>query len=82
MTTYGVATPLLPAGFTCASLGGLAESRDGLPMSPKTARLGGAGPSAALKLLDVAQGYACGVPPGSWPRGARNAARPITQTGS
>jgi hypothetical protein len=43
---------------------------------------GGTGPSASLELLDVAQGYACGAPPRIWPRGARNAARPITRTGS
>ena len=43
---------------------------------------GGTGPSASLGLLDVAHGYAFGVPPGIWPRGARNAARPITRTGS
>ena len=37
---------------------------------------GGTGPSAALELLAVAYGYAVGVPPCTWPRGARNAARP------
>jgi hypothetical protein len=43
---------------------------------------GGTGPSASLGLLDVAQGYAIGAPPGIWPRGARNAARLTTETGS
>ncbi len=42
----------------------------------------GTGPSAALELLDAAHGYAFGVPPCTWPRGACNAARPITGTGS
>jgi hypothetical protein len=36
----------------------------------------GTGPSASLELLDVTHGYAIGVPPSTWPRGARNAARP------
>ena len=43
---------------------------------------GGTGPSASLRLLDVAHGYAFKAPPRIWPRGARNAARPITRTGS
>ena len=32
---------------------------------------GGTGPSASLGLLDVAQGYVFGVPPGILPRGVR-----------
>ncbi len=43
---------------------------------------GGTGPPASLGLLDVTHGYAIGVPPRIWTRGARNAARPIAQTGS
>jgi hypothetical protein len=43
---------------------------------------GGTGPPASLGLLDVASGYASGVPPGIWPRDTRNAARPIAGTGS
>jgi hypothetical protein len=43
---------------------------------------GGTGPSASLGLLDEAQGYAIGVLPGIWPRGARDAACPIPRTGS
>ena len=42
----------------------------------------GTGPSAALGVLDVAHGYAVEPLPCIRPRGARNAARPITRTGS
>ena len=42
----------------------------------------GTGPSAALGVLDVTHGYAFEPPPCIWPRGARNAARPITRTGA
>ena len=64
MTPYGAATPLCPSGYD------------------------GTGPSASLELLDVTHGYALtslrsfvsqarlGAPPSTWPRGARNAARP------
>jgi hypothetical protein len=57
LTPYGAATPLCPSGFASASVGGLAD----VPQEPATrqaARLSGTGPSAALGLLDVAQGYA------------------------
>ena len=87
MTPYGAATPLCPSGFAYASLGGLAE----VPAESarrRAARLDGTGPSASLGLLDVTQGYALTslssvvsqarlvAPPCTWPRGARNAARP------
>ena len=81
LTQYGAATPLCPAGFACASLGGLAETQTE-SATRQAARLGGTGPSASLGLLAVAHGYAFGAPPSIWPRGARNAARPNTQTGS
>ena len=38
----------------------------------------GTGQSASLELLDVALGYAVGVPPCTWPCGACNAARPTS----
>jgi hypothetical protein len=44
--------------------------------SPCPAGYGGTGPTGALGLLDVAQGYAFEAPPSIWPRGARNVARP------
>ncbi len=81
LTPYGAVPPLCPSGYS------------------------GTGPSAALELLNVAQGYAftcaslgglaesqgglatfqaarLGVAPFTWPRGACNAACPITGTGS
>ena len=93
LTPYGAATPLCPSGFACASLGGLADVH---PESAtrQAARLDGTGSSASLGLLAVAHGYALaslrsavsqarlGTPPCICPRGARNAARPITRTGS
>jgi len=75
MTPYGAATPLCPSGFAYASLGGLAAVL-AETTSRQAARLDGTGPSASLELLDVAHGYVIGAPPGIWPRGARNAARP------
>ena len=42
----------------------------------------GTGPSAALGVLDVAHGHAFEPLPCIWPRGARNAARPMARTGS
>ena len=42
----------------------------------------GTGPSATLGVLAVALGYAFKLLPSIWPRGVRNAARPITRTGS
>jgi len=79
LTPYGAATPLCPPGFACASLGGLAERQEE-SAGTGAARLGGTGPSASLGLLDVTQGYAIGAPPRTWPRGARNAARPTSST--
>ena len=87
LTQYGAATPLCPSGFAYASLGGLAGVL-AEPASRQAARLDGTGPSASLALLAVTHGYALtslrsvvsqarlGVPPCTWPRGARNAARP------
>ena len=75
MTPYGAATPLCPSGFAYAPLGGLAGVL-AEPASGEAARLDGTGPSASLELLDVTHGYAFGVPPCTWPRGACNAARP------
>jgi hypothetical protein len=81
MTPYGAATPLCPSGFASASVGGLAEVHRE-PATRQAARLSGTGPSTSSGLLDVAQGSAVGVPPPIWSRGASNAARPITGTGS
>ena len=70
MTQYGAATPLCPTGSD------------------------GTGPSATLGVLAVALGYALTslrsvvsqarlkLLPSIWPRGVRNAARPIPRTGS
>ncbi len=80
MTRYGAAIPLCPPGFACASLGGLAEGHQE-SVSTQAARLCGTGPSASLGVLAVAHGYAFELPPIIWPRGASNAARPITGIG-
>jgi len=75
MTQYRAANSLCPSGFACASLGGLAEDH-GESANGQAARLGGTGPSASLEVLTVTYGYAIEPPPTTWPRGARNAARP------
>ena len=80
LTPYGAATPLCPSGFACAALGGLAEGFTE-PSNSWAARLGGTGPSASFGLLDVARCYAIEAPSCIWPRGARNAARPMPRTG-
>ena len=76
MTPYGAAIPLCPSGY------------DGT--GPGTAR----SVVSSLGVLAVAHGYALTslhsvvsqarleLPPTIWPRGASNAARPITRTGS
>ncbi len=80
------AIPLCPSGFACASLGGLAEVHQE-SVSTQAARLCGTGPGTArsvvssLGVLAVAHGYAVELPPTIWPRGACNAARPITREG-
>jgi hypothetical protein len=60
--------------------GVLTRSGTATPLLPSGC--GGTGPSPSLELLDVARGYAIGAPPCIWPRGARNAARPMAGTGS